>query len=250
MQWGFPQIHFWGQCLAVCPCPAVCNQYFILGTDVVSAPSMHQWGWVGSVQPVTTVPDHPGRAQGEHHGLGGRRIGCWVRCQLCALNQSFACNLSLLVPTCKPENLILRAMPVLPLVSVLLCQSKHLLQDWRREQCLGYPRCRQGVRGTRQPQGWDLAPAASAGRDAEPEKWISTTEMHSHERPDSSSEGYEDAGFEERQLQSATPALCLFPHLRASSTFKGGRTSPTLCVLLWFVCFLSSGAASLLCRLV
>lgn len=187
---------------------------------------------------------------GEHQGLGGRQVGCWVGCQLCTLHQTRACTLSLLAPSCEPEGLILRAKPVLPLVSVSLCQSKYLLQDWRREQCLGYPRCRQGVRGTRQPQGWGPAPAASAGQDAQPEKWISTTVMHSHERAASSSEGYENAGFEERQLQSATSALCLFPHLRASSTFKGGRTSPKLCVLLWFVCFLSSGAAFHLCCLV
>lgn len=74
MHWGFPWIHFWRQCLAVCPSPAGCNQYFILGTDVVGVSSspMHQWRWIGSVQPVTTVPDHPGRAQWGAPRLGGK----------------------------------------------------------------------------------------------------------------------------------------------------------------------------------
>lgn len=74
MQWGFPWINFRRQHLAVCPSPAGCNQYFILGTDVVgvSAPPLHQWRRVGAAQPVTTVPDHPGRAQWGAPRLGGK----------------------------------------------------------------------------------------------------------------------------------------------------------------------------------
>lgn len=140
--------------------------------------------------------------------------------------------LSLLVSSSKPENLILRALPLLPLVPVFLYRPS----SRAGQNC---PRCRQSLESTTQPQGgrpgschicWQGSTARRVNqhhRDAQ------------SQRADSPLQGCEDAIFRERQLQSAAPALCLFPHLGASSAFRGGGTSPKLRVSLWFVCFLS-----------
>lgn len=249
MQWGFPWIHFWRECLAVCPSPAGCNQYFILGTDVVgvSAPSMHQCRWVGSAtrdhcawsswqSPVGSI-----KAWGEDRLLS-RLPTLYPPSDMCMHSELAGSHLQ--ARESNFESNTSTTFGISFAVSIQIPAPG--LEAWAvpglsqvQAECQGH----QAATGLR-PRSCHLCWLGCT------EKWISTTVMQSHERADSSWEGYEDAGFEERQLQSLVPALCLFSHLRASSTFKGGITSPKLCVLLWFVCFHSSGAVFLLCRLV
>lgn len=141
-------------------------------------------------------------------------------------------TLSLLVSSCKPENLILRAVPPLPFVPVFLYRPS----SRAGQNC---PRCRQGLGGTRHPQGW----RPGSCHICRPGRTARRVNQHhgdaQSQRADSPLEGCGDAIFGERQLQSAAPALCLFPHLDASSAFRGGRTGLKLRVSLRFVCFLS-----------